>query len=486
MQKRSELFFSVILVPLDFLALLGAFVAAYIIRVKIEDKPVAHPIAAVDFLNVLAILLPLWIIIFALAGLYSQSNLRGRLTEIGKVFVAVSGGVMLSILIDFFQPQSLFPSKAVPIYAYGLGLVFVLTLRTLVRALQRWLFQFGVGVHNAVIIGSGEIAQRIAPDLRQRFSGYRVLACVDSSKNAARNMPGIPIFGSIEEVAASIGKRRPFDEIIQADSALDQNEILHMVDYATNHQIGYRFVPNQFGIYASNPTLGTLAGVQFIQIRSTPLDGWGRVMKRLFDVAGSAVGIILLSPVFLAVALALKLRDPEGPVLFHHARLSRSGATVQVLKFRTMRWKYCDGPGRPFKSAEETFRAMGRPDLVEQFKVSQKVEDDPRVSRFGRFLRKSSLDELPQLFNVLRGDMSLVGPRPIVKDELKHYGEQGGVFLALKPGITGLWQISGRSDISYDDRVKLDIYYIEHWSLLLDLRILLKTVMAILSRKGAY
>lgn len=485
MQKRSELLFSVILVPLDFLALLGAFVAAYIIRVKIEDKPVAHPIAALDFLNILLILLPLWIVIFALAGLYAQSNLRGRLAELGKVFVAVSGGVMLTILLDFFQRESLFPSKAVPIYAYGLGLVFVLLMRTIVRAIQRWLFQFGIGVHRAIIIGSGEIAQRIAPDMNYRFSGYKVLGCVDTDKNAAKNMSGIPVFNSIEEAAEKVG-RRNIDEIIQADAALNQDQTLHLVNYATNHQIGYRFVPNQFGVYASNPQMSTLAGVQFIQIRLTPLDGWGRVVKRLFDVAGSLFGIIVLSPVFLLVALLLKLRDPKGPLLYKHNRLSRSGAIVKVLKFRTMLWKYCDGPNRPFKSAEETFRAMGRPDLVEEFKIAQKVEDDPRVSRLGKFLRKASLDELPQLFNVLRGEMSLVGPRPIVKAELEHYGDQGAIFLALKPGITGLWQISGRSDISYEDRVKLDIFYVENWSLLLDLKILFKTVATILGGKGAY
>ena len=171
MRKRSELFFSVILVPLDFLALLAAFVAAYIVRVKLEGKPVAHPVPAADFVHIILILLPIWIIIFALSGLYVQSNLRGRLGEIGKVFVAVSGGVMFSILLDFFRPESLFPSKAVPIYAYGLGLVFVWLSRTAIRVLQRWLFQFGIGVHNAVIVGSGEMAQRIAPDLQQPFSG---------------------------------------------------------------------------------------------------------------------------------------------------------------------------------------------------------------------------------------------------------------------------------------------------------------------------
>ena len=486
MRKRSELFFSVILVPLDFLALLSAFVAAYIIRVKLEVKPVAHPIPAIEFVHAVLILLPLWIIIFALSGLYAQSNLRGRLGEIGKVFVAVSGGVMLSILFDFFQRQSLFPSKAVPIYAYGMGLVFVLLSRTIVRSLQRWLFQYGVGVHNSILVGSGELAQRIAPDLQQPHSGYRLLAVVDTAKGAKRRMKGVPIFESLQAAIASVGRVGLIDEIIQADSALDTDEILYIVNFAANHQIGYRFVPNQFGLYASNSVLGTLAGVQMIEIRLTPLDGWGRVAKRAFDLGGSLLGMVLLSPVLLCVAIAIKLWDPKGPILYRHYRLSRNGKPVQVLKYRTMLWRYCDGPGRPFKSAEETFTAMGRSDLIAEFREIQKLHDDPRVNRLGKFLRKNSLDELPQLINVFRGDMSLVGPRPIVKRELEHYGDRGAVFLALKPGMTGLWQISGRSDISYDDRVKLDIYYVEHWGLLLDTKILIKTAVTFVTGRGAY
>lgn len=486
MRKRSELIFSVILVPLDFLALVAAFVVAFIIRVKLEDKPVAHPVAAVDYLQLMLILLPAWIVIFALSGLYAQSNLRGRWSELGKVFVAVSGGVMFMILLDFFRAESLFPSKAVPIYAYGLGLLFVWVARLFVRALQQWLFQFGVGVHNAIVVGSGEIAQRIVPDLATPFSGYRILAAVDTSKSAATRLPGLPVFRSIHEAVAAVAPNGELDEIIQADSALDQSEVLELVNYSINHQISYRFVPNQFGVYASNSALGTLSGIQFVEIKLTPLEGWGRVVKRVFDVIGSTLGLIMLSPILAMVALLIKLTDPAGPILYRHHRLSRNGAVVNVLKFRTMKWKYCDGPGRPHKTPEETFRAMGRPELIAEFKIAHKLADDPRVSRLGTFLRKTSLDEFPQLFNVLRGDMSLVGPRPITAGELPHYGKHGGIFLALKPGITGLWQISGRSDISYDDRVKLDIYYVEHWSLLLDLRIVIKTALTVLLGKGAY
>jgi len=486
MRKRSELFFSVISVPVDFLALLSAFVLAFIIRVKIESKVVAHPIPALEFLQIVLILLPVWIFIFALSGLYTQTSLRGRFDELGKVFVAVSGGVMFSILLDFFHTTPLFPSKAVPIYAWGLGLVFVLTARMVVRGLQRWLFRFGVGVHNAVIIGSGELAQRVGQDLAKITSGYRILGCVDSARGAARRMPGMRIWHDFEEAKRELPVRRGLDEIIQADSALPQEQILALVNFAANNNITYRFVPNQFGLYASNSVLGSLAGVPMIEIRLTPLEGWGRIAKRTFDVIGATLCIILLSPVLLVIAVAEKVSDPAGPVMYRHRRLSRNGRELFVLKFRSMAWKWSDGPDRPYKTPQETFRAMGRPELIKEFERVQKLDSDPRVSRLGRFLRRTSLDELPQLFNVLSGDMSMVGPRPILPVELEHYGPHGASFLALKPGITGLWQISGRSDISYDDRVKLDIYYVEHWSLMLDTKILLKTGFTIFSGRGAY
>lgn len=485
MRKPSEFFFSVILVPLDFVALLSAFVVAYTIRVKFEGKPVAHSIPPLEFLQIVIILLPIWILIFALSGLYAQSSLRGRWSELGKVFVAVSGGVMFTILLDFLQPTSIFPSKAVPVYAYALGLVFVMAYRLIVRALQRALFNFGVGVHNALIIGSGEIAREIRKGLADPSSGYRLLGCVDTAKNAGKRMPGLPIYQSFEEALQMIGKTQ-LDEIIQADSGLRQDEVMQLVSYATNNHLAYRFVPNQFGLYAINSSLASIAGVPMIEIQLTPLEGWGRIAKRAFDLVGAGVLIIILSPLLLLLAILVKIKEPDGPILFRHKRLSRNGEDIYVIKFRTMLWRYCDGPGRQYKNAIETFKAMGREDLIQEFEKNQKVENDPRVSRFGRLLRKTSLDELPQLFNVLKGDLSMVGPRPILPAELQHYGTHSAGLLALKPGITGLWQISGRNSISYDDRVKLDIYYVENWSLLLDLRIIFKTIASVLTGRGAY
>lgn len=487
MRKRSELFFSLILVPVDSLALLSAFVAAYIVRVKIEETPVAHPISAMTFLKISLLVLPIWIIIFAFVGLYSQSNLRARLSEIGKIIVAVSGGVMALIILDFLSKTPIFPSKAVPIYAYCFGLIFVITARIIVRAIQRSLFRYGIGLHRVLLIGSGELAQRINANLAKPSSGFQIVGAIDSAKGAAKRLPELNVYKNLADAQAVL--RDPgIDQLLQADSGLTQDEIIELVTYATNRQISYRFVPNQLGLYATNTSFSNVAGIPILEIRLTPLDGWGRIIKRIFDVIGSTIGLILLSPIFLAIAIAIKLSDP-GPVFFRHRRLSRTGGEIFIYKFRSMKQQYCDDtidPKFKGKTPAEIFIILGRHDLAEEFERDQKVENDPRVSRIGSFLRRTSLDELPQLINAWRGDLSLVGPRPIIPAELERYGDQSASFLALKPGITGLWQTSGRSDIGYDERVKLDIYYVENWSLWLDFKIILSTIRVVLSRDGAY
>jgi lipopolysaccharide/colanic/teichoic acid biosynthesis glycosyltransferase len=209
------------------------------------------------------------------------------------------------------------------------------------------------------------------------------------------------------------------------------------------------------------------------------------VAKRLIDVTGATAGLLLLAPVLLVLMMVVKLHDPAGPVFYRQNRLGQGGKLIKVLKFRTMRWQYSTGPDRPYKTAQEAFVAMGRADLVEEFEVAQKVAEDPRVSPLGAFLRRTSLDELPQLLNALFGDLSLVGPRPIVQQELVRYGDHGATFLAAKPGITGLWQVSGRSETTYDERVRLDVSYVRNWNILLDLVILVRTVAVVAAKRGA-
>lgn len=482
MQKRSELFFNLIRLPLDFLAVLSGFVLAYIIRVQIDGRPVPYPSGGKVFLQFFLLVIPVWILIFAVTGLYGQTGQKARLAEIGKIFTAVSGGTMFLVLLDFLSKQPIFPAKAIIIYGYGLSFLFVVLERTVLRTIQRWLYRFGIGSRRTIIAGTGTISKQLADDIAQAKTGYKLVAVVDAHPEGQKRMKYVPVYKTIAEAVSKVGD---IDEIIQADSDLPQEEVLALVEYASHNQVTYRFVPNNFGLYATQSTMQVMAGVPLLEIRKTPLEGWGRIIKRAFDLVGVTFGLIIFSPIFLLVAIAIKLTDP-GPVFYKHKRLSRSGKTIYVYKFRSMLQKYSTGGAASGKTDAEIFTEMGRPELIEEFKKAQKLEDDPRVSKVGKFIRKTSIDELPQLINVLRGDMSLVGPRPIVADEVEHYGKQADTFFALKPGLVGLWQVSGRSDVDYDERVKLDIYYVENWSLWLDIKVLAKAVVTVLSGKGAY
>ncbi len=486
MRNRFDLIYNLILVPIDFLMMVLAFVLAYIVRVKIDVKPVSHPLSALVYLKLCLLILPLWILIFALSGLYSLSGLKGRWEEIGKIFVAVSSGTMLIVVLDFLSTRPILPAKAILIYGYVFSLILVILARGIMKRIRRYFFKFDLGVRRVLLVGSGEMAQKLAFHLREtKTSGYKISAVIDVAKGAKTRMKPLTVFRSLELALAKLAPGS-IDELIQADSALRPDEILELVNYANNNHLAYRFVPNQFGIFATNSTVGTLAGVPMVEIRKTPLDGWGRVFKRVFDLVVTIPALIILSPIYICVGVAIKFSDP-GPIFYRHKRLSRVGKPIYVLKFRTMYLKYCTGESYGGKTDSEVFsEELGRPDLAESFSKEQKLANDPRITSLGRFLRRTSLDELPQLINVLKGELSLVGPRPIVEAELGNYGAEQSTFLTLKPGITGLWQISGRSDLSYAERVKLDIYYIERWTIWLDLKILFKTIIVVFKRSGAY
>jgi len=202
----------------------------------------------------------------------------------------------------------------------------------------------------------------------------------------------------------------------------------------------------------------------------------GGAFKRGFDIVGAAAGILLLSPLFLMLALLVKFSD-GGRVFYGHSRIGRNGRVFQCLKFRTM-----------VENGDQVLAAhfARNPQSREEWLATRKLQDDPRVTRVGAVLRKLSLDELPQMFNILRGDMSIVGPRPVVKDELEFYGPAADYYLKSRPGLTGLWQVSGRNDVSYHARVAFDRYYVENWSFIFDLKIIVKTVPAVFSSRGSY
>ncbi len=237
-------------------------------------------------------------------------------------------------------------------------------------------------------------------------------------------------------------------------------------------------------VYALGGTVRTLpypSDVLFVgstpvlRVRDLLVVGVGARIKRLMDVLLAGLGVVILSPLLLVLAVLVRVTSP-GPVLFGHKRLGEGGRPIRVFKFRSM-----------VVDAEARLRELldADPALRAEYEATYKLREDPRVTPLGRWLRRTSMDELPQLFNVLRGDLALVGPCPIVADEISKYGSASAAILRVRPGVTGLWQVSGRSDLDYAERVRLDMDYITHWSLWLDLRILAVTLPAVLRRKGA-
>ncbi|PIS04044.1 hypothetical protein COT83_02760, partial [Candidatus Peregrinibacteria bacterium CG10_big_fil_rev_8_21_14_0_10_44_7] len=242
----------------------------------------------------------------------------------------------------------------------------------------------------------------------------------------------------------------------------------------------YNFIPDLVQIHQKNINIHTVAGFPLITLKPTPLEGWGKVWKRVFDMCGATVGLILFSPLFLTIPILIKT-DSKGTILFKHLddgsrvkRVGQYGKLFNFYKFRTMK------PGthnmRYTDLADQNTREDGP--LV-------KIKDDPRITRLGRFLRRTDLDEIPQFFNVIKGDMSLVGPRPHLPEEVAKYSDKDKFVLAIKPGITGLAQTSGRSDLSWEEEVRLDSYYIENWSIIADIKIILKTVWAVFRDRKA-
>lgn len=469
MKKRSELIFSLILVPIDYCMMILGFVIAYLYRAG-SDKPLAYNIGGMEYLRYLLILLPIWVLIFAMLGLYSLGANRRRVDELVKVFVASAVGVMTLIVLDFFNSQPLFPSKSIVIYGFIATFLLVATARLMVGLLQRILFHFNVGVHQVLILAPHKVVTSLAKHLG---SGYKVIN--DSLVDGFKPRSATP------EQVEGILKRQHIDEVIHMHQNSESDT--HWLGFCQQHQINYRFIPSLIGLYSTNVDTDLYGGVPVLELRTTPLEGWGRIVKRIVDFITSLFGLVVLSPLFLAVGIIIKLTDP-GSVFYAHERLSRTGKMIKVYKFRSMKAVYSTGGKYAAKTAEEVLASFGDPKLLDEFKKHQKVKNDPRVSRVGRFLRKTSLDELPQLYNVLKGDLSLVGPRPIIESELARYGELGGKFLAIKPGLTGLWQVSGRNDIGYSERVELDIYYVENWSLWLDTVILWRTLGVIVGGRG--
>ncbi len=470
MFKRLPLWFVVVLVPLDFIAASFAGAAAWFSRfhpIAQSLKPVIFKISFAEYFSLVLLVAAFNTMVVASLGLY---NIRQEVKLFGTVtkLILATSVTFAAITSAIFIRQELFDSRFLVIVGWFFATIFLLLERSAINFfIDKLGSKIGVPSIKILLIGQDYVSERLVKILDEDKSlGMRVvkqLAVPDKN-----------------EIATFIADN-PIDEILLADTNYPKEKILELIEFSNDKRLLFSFVPNLFQTLTVNSKTAVIGDVPFVELRRTSLEGWGKIAKRTMDTIGSFVGIIFFAPLMLSIALAIKLDSP-GTVLYKSKRVGPRGQFT-MFKFRTMKMEYCTGEGYP--NAEQAEKVEN--ELIQKHSTRSgpvpKVLNDPRRTKLGKFLENSSLDELPQFFNSLKGDISLVGPRPHVPKEVEKYEKSYHRVFALKPGITGMSQISGRSDLNFEDEFRLDLHYIENWSLWLDLIIVFKTPIAILFKR---
>ena len=462
------------LVIVDAFMVLFGFWLAYLLRYQVSLSWFYQPeIVPTDFYRQITfVLAPLWLLLLTLFGLYQFKHLFSGMREYALIFNACTLGMMILILYIFFVEEQI--ARGWVLLSW-LSVSFSLLLgRFSFRRFVQYMRTRGRFLTAVLIVGANEEAKAIAAQLRaSQKAGIWIAGIVDDGLEQGKELlPDIPVLGSIDSVGM-VARYHGIQEIIIAATALPREKLIGLFEtFGAVDDITIRLSSGLYELMTTSVEVQEVANVPLLSINRVRLTGADVVLKVMLDLIISGTVLLLSWPLMLIIAIAIKL-DSRGPIFYRRHVVGVGGKSFHALKFRTM---YVD--------ADE--RLARDPHLRRQFEENFKLKDDPRITRVGQFLRRTSLDELPQLFNVLFRQMSLVGPRMITQDELSRYGRWRMNLSTVKPGITGLWQVSGRSDVSYEERVMLDMYYIRNYTIWLDLHLLWQTVPAVLRGRGAY
>lgn len=449
---------------------------AYWVRYELEwlrDVSYHHPLSAYVPFGLL--FTGLMLLAFQMDRVYQRWRGRPWLDQVYCIINATAKSVVVLFATTFFLAifRPLQYSRALFLQA---GLI-VIALLSLVRwgqnRVEGWLRARGVGVDRVIIVGAGEVGRTVMRTIVARSElGYQIVGFVDDNPQKGQTDIGrFKALGPLRNLPWLI-EEEAVDEVIITLPWMYHRKIMSIVRECERRRVSARIVPDLFQMSLSQVDVDDLGGVPLVGVREVGFGQGALLVKRGMDVVGAALGLVLGAPLLALIALAIRLDSP-GPIVFRQTRVGAGGKTFEMYKFRSMR-----------KGAEEEMEQLR--ELNEADGPIFKMRDDPRLTHAGRFLRRTSLDELPQLWNVLRGEMSLVGPRPPLPLEVSRYMEWHKKRLEVRPGMTGLWQVSGRSMLSFDEMALLDIYYIENWSLWLDFKILLRTIPRVLFGDGAY
>jgi exopolysaccharide biosynthesis polyprenyl glycosylphosphotransferase len=480
--KRSEIAFGITRIPVDFLMTLAAFLLAYHVRtftdlipgIQLELDLTQFP-PLNEYINFSATAALLLIAIFAVNGMYSLKSSVKISRETGRVFVLAAAWIM--IIIAYFFVIREFPfSRLVLGYSWIFSIIFISIGRIGIHFIQNLFLKNGIGRRRILFIGYTNVALELAKHFR-KDSHFTILGYIDS--NNPGDYSSLKYLGTIKDLK-NITEKENVEEVVQTRSDISKAHAEDILDFCRENHIQYHFVPDLVQVQRTNIDISSPSGIPLISLKPTPLDGWGKVVKRIFDIIGATIGLVIFSPVFLVTAVAIRL-DSKGNIFFKYlddgSRVKRVGQYGEMFNFYKFRSMHPNTHNLRYTKLSEFNIRKGTPMV--------KIDNDPRVTRVGKFIRKWSIDELPQLWNVLKGDMSLVGPRPHLPEEVAAYKKHHKFALSLKPGITGLSQISGRSNLDFEKEIQLDTYYIENWSIWLDIKIIFKTFYVVLFNKYA-
>jgi len=469
MRRKADVVFGLALLLNDLLMVGLAFYVAYWLRQVITVPPPVNIGSFGDYVGMLAIQMVTMPTLYFFSRLYDVKRSMPRLDEFYRIFATTSIGTVITIAFTtfLFKNSALeldFP-RVMVIYAWLLTVIFVTLSRSFLVFLRSLLRKKGKWTDRLLIVGTGDVGRMILQKIRQMPRlGYSVVGFVNGEAGAGQEIMGVPVLGGLDDLPAII-KDHEIEEVIIGRPELSHQEILAIISRCERGQVGIKIFPDLFQIIATELSIGDLGGLPLLTVRDIALRGWKLTLKRSVDIVGSAVGLVMISPFLMLVSLAIKLDSP-GPVLYAQERMGLDAKPFWCLKFRSMRIDAeRNGPGWT-------------------------TEDDPRVTRVGKFIRRFSIDELPQLINVLVGDMSLVGPRPERPVYVEQFRRSIPRYMDRhreKAGMTGWAQVNGlRGDTSIAERTKYDLWYIENWSLWLDFKIILRTIFGIFSDRHAY
>ena len=417
-------------------------------------------------------MLGLFIAAYAVVGLYPGvaispvDELRWTSLSTTLIYLALMAMLLLGRDGEVYD-------RGVFMIAWLLSIVLVLSGRALARSVfaPKWWWGYPV-----IVLGAGKTGDMVIRTLHHRPSiGLKPVLVLDDNPEKHGFLQGIPVVGGVA-LAPKLAKRRQIPYGIVAMPGVPRDRLLSLIERYGTAFPHLLIIPDLFEFSSLWVSAKDMGGILGLEVRQTLLLPGPRLAKFLIDLAATLIGGLFILPLIVIIAVLIRLDSP-GPIFYSQIRIGQGGRHFKAWKFRTM-----------VKNADIALLDYldKHPDLREAWDRDQKLRRDPRVTRIGRFLRRTSLDELPQLWNILRGEMSLVGPRPIVDEEVEKYGDKFELFKKVIPGLTGLWQVSGRNNITYEERVSLDAYYVRNWSVWLDIYILLRTIWVVITAEGAY